>query len=488
MDLNMFLEGKEREKYLILLYIEERRSVFASVGQICEELGLSKFKVNQYLEELNTDLQVFSKNARIEVFKTGEIESLNINRLLVKKIRLKYLTNSNIYGLFESVFKKEVTAGEYANEHFIGRTNSYNYKKQLVKILKENNIMYKKDQLVGDELAIRNLIFSVYFEFFNGIASPFTEKEDKQINDFIQLVSTYFILFLPNTKKTKLYFYLGVWFQRIKNNHFLKNEAHGDFFAFKNTEAFIRLSQHIDHTYDELKDCWQFFFLYLYCEEILSGSDTNKKQVSFLFSRGEQNSIAKNIIESISFDDQVSLQEKEEYILKLSEEVNRINMKNNYFYTSLESFSSIQSFHYFEESYPKITRVISTNIKHYMEVNHINEEMMVRIYFDYMFSFLKIVPIRKIESTINICVDFSFGSSYSDYIISQVTEFHDLNVVIQSNVTIKTDIYLSDFALEGIKCRQIIWKNPPTSDDWEDFGNTVVQIKQERIEENESNY
>ncbi len=71
-------------------------------------------------------------------------------------------------------------------------------------------------------------------------------------------------------------------------------------------------------------------------------------------------------------------------------------------------------------------------------------------------------------------------------IISQVKEFKNYNIVIESRITSRTDIYLSDCLLEKFNKEQIIWKNPPTPDDWEYFGNTIIREKNRHLTEKKS--
>ncbi|MGL4481876.1 MAG: helix-turn-helix domain-containing protein, partial [Lactococcus garvieae] len=43
------------------------------------------------------------------------------------------------------------------------------------------------------------------------------------------------------------------------------------------------------------------------------------------------------------------------------------------------------------------------------------------------------------------------------------------------------DIYLSNLPSREVEAEQIIWASPPTSYDWEFFGNTVVKVKKDNF-------
>lgn len=54
------------------------------------------------------------------------------------------------------------------------------------------------------------------------------------------------------------------------------------------------------------------------------------------------------------------------------------------------------------------------------------------------------------------------------------------NVLVDNRYSEETDIYLSDFLTNQIKSKYIIWNNPPTSKDWEIFGNLVSVVKKQK--------
>lgn len=83
---------------------------------------------------------------------------------------------------------------------------------------------------------------------------------------------------------------------------------------------------------------------------------------------------------------------------------------------------------------------------------------------------------------VHICVDFSQGSLYNNYITNTLKGFANANIVIESNLTRATDIYLSDFYSTAVKKAQIIWRNPPSPDDWGALGDTIIHYKQEKVQ------
>jgi len=76
-----------------------------------------------------------------------------------------------------------------------------------------------------------------------------------------------------------------------------------------------------------------------------------------------------------------------------------------------------------------------------------------------------------------VCVDFSLGELYTNFIQNQIKGFKNLSIILENRLTSKTDIFVSDSVIESLSITQIIWKRPPTPLDWEMFGDAIVDVK-----------
>ncbi|EPH77375.1 M protein trans-acting positive regulator [Enterococcus faecalis 02-MB-P-10] len=477
MNLNYFLEIDNRKKYEIISHLEEYKSTYVNTSMIREINSISKFKLNQYINELNDEIQDIDELSSIVIQEDDEIRVYNIDAFLVKKLRLIYLERSPIYNLFVEIVNGKLSPTEYANKYFVSRSIAYSYKKQLVPILSEANLSYERNELIGNEQDIRNLIFSIYFEFFNGIKSPFNEEEDRKISGMLDNISAYFQLNLTTTRKLQLTFYLGIVMKRISRDCYIPTLS-SPFFCISNSLEFMGLSKLITDPSGYLNSEGQYLFLFLYCQDILS---VREKKVKLLVKNDTQYLID---IFFNSLEVEVGMKNKfnKEAIDLFEQQILKINIKNKFFYTSIETFSSVHSFLFFIESYPSVIIPLKETVDSYARKEKIDDVMLkTRIYYDYLFAFLSVVPANTLEKKIYICVDFSHGPNYTKFIAEQISEFKSLNVEIQYRVTARTHLFISDFSLSNVMCEQIIWKNPPTADDWEDFGNTIVKIKQERL-------
>lgn len=88
-----------------------------------------------------------------------------------------------------------------------------------------------------------------------------------------------------------------------------------------------------------------------------------------------------------------------------------------------------------------------------------------------------------LSRSINICIDFSRGKIYSDYISTNILQFQSMDINVTYKPNEQTDLYISDFNSEFVSCKQIIWKEPPNNKDWKNFGNILVKIRGEKKNE-----
>lgn len=94
-----------------------------------------------------------------------------------------------------------------------------------------------------------------------------------------------------------------------------------------------------------------------------------------------------------------------------------------------------------------------------------------------MFALITAVPLQVLPDKVYLCVDFSQGSVYTNYIESTLKSFNNVHIVIQHQIDELTDIYLADFKSDFVKPLQIIWENPPTPHDWSMLGDTIIAIR-----------
>lgn len=138
---------------------------------------------------------------------------------------------------------------------------------------------------------------------------------------------------------------------------------------------------------------------------------------------------------------------------------------------------------FFQQTYPLFDLIVTSFISKLATSPQrpLTQNDQNNLYFSYMFAMINSVQLDDTADQVYVCVDFSQGKLYTDYIIKTLQAFSNARIIIEPRLSAKTDIYLSDFYSTHIKQQQIIWQNPPTAVDWTELADTIVIIKKQKI-------
>lgn len=96
--------------------------------------------------------------------------------------------------------------------------------------LAEFGLKLSKGRIIGKEITIRNLLFSVLFEVYNGIEGPFHFETNQQVKRVYDYLVYTFNLKMHKTRQVKLELLIGIVLCRIRfKSHLDKSEL---FFKF----------------------------------------------------------------------------------------------------------------------------------------------------------------------------------------------------------------------------------------------------------------
>lgn len=474
-----FLDENGHYQYLILKWLEIKQREFVHSGELTEFLGISRFKLKQYIDQLASDIRKFNTKASIEVAESGQIFSKGLDTMLVKQLRLYYLKESMMFLYLNEVLLNGKTVLEFCDSFFISKTKAYEIKKNLNLLLKEEKIKIGKNNLKGEELKVRNFLVAFFFSYFNGLDFPFSTELYGEVTTMLSDLIYTLKLSLSNTKKVKLEIFLAIYLIRKKNHvDFSKKTT----IAFQNElweEERKNLSKYFTGIPIERSQIeWNYLLLFLYCEQEIQFTHQEgllNDIIQSFDSVNETQNIYQNIVKGIANNEDLSLSlEIEE---KMSAEIQRILIKNTFFSVSYDSFYSFKQIDYFKENYPLVSRTVVKEVKRLEKMGIVTEHQKLRVYYDLLFAIIDIIPLNQLEKPIHVCVDFSHGDHYSGIITAQILGFKNLTLKIEKRITTKTHLFISDIPIDGFQVEQIIWKNPPTPEDWEFFGNKVIEIK-----------
>lgn len=471
------LDRSDAHLFRILKWIELKQLEHKDINELCDIFDVSRFKAKQYLSQLN-EIISNENEAYITYDDFGKISSIGVDLILVKKMLVVFAERSNLFRLFCYVFEEEKSLSSFREKEYLSRTKSYELQRTLKSKISEDTFNVEKNQLVGDELKIRKNLFSIYYEIYNGVKRPFSENKKKEIYELINLLRSNLQINLTKTNEIKLFYFIGIMLIRIENGHIQIGDLSQLPATMKLNDENVLLNFYKLKKYSKkkLQKEWELLLLFMYCEEIINETSSDILVIEYSIDQRVTKIVEDIFSKTIN---QSNVENKHYDILKQRyyKEVIKTHLNYKLFHFSTESFSLQSSFFFFEETYPNVANtlvaVINDNFKNCMD-----RKSRIRIYHDYLFAYLRIVPVSLVEDKIYVCVDFSHSTSYTSYIVEQILQFKNLNIEIQDRVTAKTQLYISDLWITEISCNQIVWKNPPTSEDWETFGDAIVKIKQ----------
>ncbi|EKQ3613496.1 helix-turn-helix domain-containing protein, partial [Enterococcus faecalis] len=127
MNLNKFLNEEDSYKYYIVKMLETKSNVFLSENHLIELLGLSKYKFEKFIKNIEEDGKFLKIPISIKIEISGEIVVKGIDNLAVKKLRLYYLENSRQYKiLWELLVGKSINSDNLPTKLFLSRSSFYN--------------------------------------------------------------------------------------------------------------------------------------------------------------------------------------------------------------------------------------------------------------------------------------------------------------------------------------------------------------------------
>lgn len=466
----------DRYKWYVAQLIEIKRNSYCSLTQISEILDFSPYKAETYFEELVDDLEKIGQPKLMELSKGGEVLNAELTHLLIKKLRVHYVEKSPAYQMFHLFMTKEISLDSQLDQEKINlsRSGAYKYQKNLKKLLSDENVQLKKNKLLGNEFQLRNFLFGIYYELFNGIKNPFEEATIKLARNILNYFIHFYETGLVKTKEIKLIFFLCIWLTRLKYNHVIdtafisvKKEGFFDYLHKLLSEQFFLNPQQIEL---ELA----YFYLFVYLEDIDKSS-----LIDFLPTSVEQQ--AKQLTTSF-FDNLASRIERNGETLAFStydiEEFQNINRKWLIYHFKESTFITKGQIRYFQEINPLLDEFIQEFIeKAELRSLFLSKQEKTKLYYDYLFFVITKIPIERLEKPLHICIDFSHGRVYNDYIRRMLSSLQSMNIRYEQRLSTKTKLYLSDFAIDTLPCKQVIWKRPPTPGDWKALGDLLVGIR-----------
>ncbi len=479
MDVMKLLDDTARNKLEMVEIIHSDYKLKIDIDYLVKKTNLSKFKVKGTLEDLQRDLE--EENKSFFYINRGEIVPVGtISNLDILKLRLRYIKESILFKLYETILFTNDSLQDFTNQNFIGMTRLYAIRQELSNLLKTDDLKLKNNKIMGLEETIRLTSFNCYYYYFNGTEYPFSEDIKRKINKLIIWMEHYFSLKITNSERNKLVLFLSIAYLRVKQGGFIEkppiHEEIEEVVLLKNLiNKYLHLTENI-----ALNEA-QTIYVFMYINEIIERKENlyfdevSEKigNMSDIFIRQFERTIDRN-------KEIVDLPYMKKRITHVHEQLLLLPSNST-------TFIDTDQIQFFEENY----RVFHEFVRNFIEYSNDRFDLQLtntgktKLYFDYMFELIEYIPLEIIEEPIFITVDFSHGHSYSKFIAKSIKSFPSLNVLIEWRFSSKTDLYISDLYNRNLPYEQIIWRNPPDENDWEEFIDKIIELRSQKNERNE---
>lgn len=464
------LEENDYYKTLLVRQLEHYNNQEVTEYKICIELEISKYKLEQFIFVLNKELI----ENHIYVNKEGILIYNPITTVDLEKLKYLYIQRSEQFKLLQYIVEGEKNVKKFSEKEFISLPQVYRKRTELTLFLKnELGLSLKGMKLIANnELNLRNKLYDLYYFYFGGFKLPFSKKIDVKCKEIQKIVVASIPNRLSKTELSKLNVFICIQTSRCLLGHVLLEEE------------IINLNSMVQIKTEELN-----------LPALTSYGIPNTEKLLLMVYIGLNVSKRSILITNESFLKELILIFKnllKHYLVPSSYLTNEFLQKClpifvNWFIFSNRATTFIEEnqINYFKEMYPVFHSISFNFVDEYCRnlfVDEIDSTQLAKYYYDVIFFLIGNIPVTEVEPIVNICVDFSHGEIYNGFIKRNIENYKDLTIHLQDFSDNTTDIYLSDIYLPNLVPQQIIWRNPPTSNDWVLFAEHVLAIREVKFE------
>ncbi|WP_308004762.1 helix-turn-helix domain-containing protein [uncultured Lactococcus sp.] len=478
-----YLDEDDFKKLQILYYLENHHLFTVLFDDLIEELHLNNYQVKKLLSEIQAEI----KSWKLENYYLIDLQTqksfVRYERRTQGNIMLllnHYVKRSQMQALIRAIFTEEVNKiAELEDIVFLSKSATYKLVKKFTDLTKEYDVTIDKNmRFAGDEWKIREFLYNFYHTLYGDLYKSFSEDVATDLEQMIKAleeIEGLFIQGLSLTDRTKLLYRLFVIYTR----NYLGNKASAQDFM-KIDSRFIEpiaqiLRHYLDGSNEEVLEETYELLYFLSSESITAHCDfqipTNVRELTLAFTE--------------SFNAKFKEHQNELNQAEVQVELNNIHLRLLVSLRANFDVSSLNDFNFMGENYEDIElfcnnfadkMLLDTRYAALFQEKH---QALVR---EYMFLILCHTTAYRTRRPVKICVDFSYGISYNRYILENIKSLGFLNIEASEGKNKENiDIYLSNLPSREVEAEQIIWASPPTSYDWEFFGNTVVKVKKDNF-------
>ena len=488
MDYPMLLTEDDESISVILNKLVVAPSRVLPLTVLIQDTSLSPYKVRKLINVINDDLQHLQNCARVDLSaeKPTQVRLINAGPTLVPQMVLHMLARSPLFTVFEYRFfyRKVQSKTTYMRTRFLSQTPFYHYESILQARLDKqpNSLTDMPNAHVEPEYATRIQLFQTYLHAFSGVKSPFPEL-DAATAKITLIINRVLDVSPAPSKQNLLNIFLKVWQKRLRNQKYLHasllNPDEKPNQLITQLEPIMPLALNNSDTNDisnrlELEYVLTILSLLEvipHVETMLAQpyQNTAEKMTAAFLENAQQ---LQSTTGSLDFDQQ-----------QLHDALMLINVKFLVLHLSPASFNTNRGRAFFERAYPTFDLLILKYIPKLTQKLHLTvtpADASV-LYHNYMFALITSCPSTTSSTTVHICVDFTQGRVFTQYLAQMIRAFTNAKIVIDPGVTAETNIYLSDTPSLTVKCPQIIWKGAPSVTDWSNLIKQMIPVVEKEL-------
>ncbi|CAM3224438.1 helix-turn-helix domain-containing protein [Vagococcus fessus] len=475
--LNLLTQNNQ-DKLTLLDFLENNIDTIIPLWQLEELLNLSTFKTSNTIEELSDELSRFSSGT-IKLLPNKNVTAYGITNELINKFKLYYLKLSPLFKIYMFFYNGDHNFPLKIKEIGISQASAYKLTKKLNQQLDPFTIKIYNQKLTGSERSIRLKTFELLLFFFKGIESPFDKSILKSAHLLIHALVKLLDIPSSNSMKLKLEYFISVSLIRIKQGFVIEP---ADTLTFKKGTSCSsdRLYSILFSTFKQLFPALSeqethmevlYLIEFIVAESLFTDSSTLEGFTMSSKLTTQTSGFISHMRSACNSEEVFQLAEA-----KLTQETSASFLKHTLFNYHTDSFNNDLINQQFTELYVTESQLISEFILAQNNQNELPSESF-SLFYDLLFLIVTHVPDNAFQLPLHICVDFSRSLTYSKHIKNKISAFDALKVIFDDEVTDDTNLYVSDFANYQINTPQIIWKDPPSINDWRLFGDTLIDIR-----------
>ena len=473
LSLENFLDKDDKRKFDFVRLLEESSELSELNTTIQAQLSLSTFLFNKTIEELRQDFATYD----LEHF--FAIETDNVQTTLLEAgqatsdlLLTHYLRDSLSFAIVVALFIGDFQSTQsFADDHFTSYTSVYSRVRQIKQLLQDFDVeIDKQHHIVGAETNIRYLLTRMFAFVLADDAALYSPTVQTAAGSMIASLETR--VTLPHTVQTKLRHFIQIALVREAAGYQLslgdanRQKVMGNLWSLYAEEAAL-IGQ-----FPVSLAVQQEILAFLYVSGLLPAAKMDQQSLGQHLSRLSHRFLSAATAAFGLKDPALQT--------RLMTELNRVHFELIYF--PLNAFYSFERFDmtFFKDSYTEYFEFCRTYL---MDEDFLRAESFLSyrpyVFYRYLMILVSTIQLDAVMEPIIVCVDFSFGQEYNNFIKKNFALFVNLNVNVQFMYDEHTDVVVTNLnsAYDDFDVEKVIWLDPPRAIDWAHLSDRILEIR-----------